>query len=232
MSPTRSFHLKVHIRITWGAFCKQVLMSRGFPVGSPGKEYASNMGPGLHPWVGKTPWRRERLPTPLFWPVEFHGLYSPRGHKESDTTLWLSLSLMSRPSESESPRVWFLKAAWAMTPSDSYVVPIIKVIEPIILGVQAHSDQWWGRDGRRVGGRFLSEVSSKKKTFSVYDTYTSGSHTKETGQRWQEHRFPNDTVKPRRQLALKSCLLLDFPMCEILYCLSHQWLNGSRLRNK
>ena len=31
-------------------------------------------------------WRRERLPTPVFWPREFHGLYSPRGRKESDTT--------------------------------------------------------------------------------------------------------------------------------------------------
>ena len=24
---------------------------------------------------GKIPWRRERLPTPVFWPGEFHGLY-------------------------------------------------------------------------------------------------------------------------------------------------------------
>ena len=37
-------------------------------------------------WVGKIPWRRERLPTPGFWPGEFHGLYSPWGRKESDTT--------------------------------------------------------------------------------------------------------------------------------------------------
>ena len=29
--------------------------------------------------------------TPVFWPGEFHGLYSPRGHKESDMTEWLSL---------------------------------------------------------------------------------------------------------------------------------------------
>ena len=43
-------------------------------------------------WVGKVPWRRERLPTPVFWPGEFHGLYSPWGHKESDTTEQLSLS--------------------------------------------------------------------------------------------------------------------------------------------
>ena len=29
---------------------------------------------------------RERLPTPVFWPREFHGLDSPWGRKESDTT--------------------------------------------------------------------------------------------------------------------------------------------------
>ena len=28
----------------------------------------------------------------VFWPGEFHGLYSPRGRKESDATEWLSLS--------------------------------------------------------------------------------------------------------------------------------------------
>ena len=47
--------------------------------------------PGFGPWVGKIPWRRERLPTPVFLPGEFHGLYSPRGHKESDITKQLSL---------------------------------------------------------------------------------------------------------------------------------------------
>ena len=49
--------------------------------------------PGLNPWVGKTPWRRERLSIPVFWPREFHGLYSPWSHKESDTTKRLSLTL-------------------------------------------------------------------------------------------------------------------------------------------
>ena len=44
------------------------------------------------PWVGKIPWRRERLPTPVFWPGEFHGLYSSWGRKESDITERLSLS--------------------------------------------------------------------------------------------------------------------------------------------
>ena len=32
------------------------------------------------------PWRRERLPITVFWPGEFHGLYSPWGRKESDMT--------------------------------------------------------------------------------------------------------------------------------------------------
>ena len=46
--------------------------------------------PGFNPCVGKIPCRREQLPTPVFWPGEFHGLYSPRGCKESNTTEWLS----------------------------------------------------------------------------------------------------------------------------------------------
>ena len=40
--------------------------------------------------VGKIPWRRERLPTPVFWPGEFHGWYSPQILKESDMTERLS----------------------------------------------------------------------------------------------------------------------------------------------
>ena len=42
-------------------------------------------------WVGKIPWRREQLTTPVFWPGACHGLYSPWSHKESDTTEQLSL---------------------------------------------------------------------------------------------------------------------------------------------
>ena len=42
--------------------------------------------PGFDPWVGKIPWRRERLPTPVLWPGKFHGLYSPWGCKELDAT--------------------------------------------------------------------------------------------------------------------------------------------------
>ena len=30
---------------------------------------------GFDPWVGKIPWRRKRLSTPVFWPGEVHRLY-------------------------------------------------------------------------------------------------------------------------------------------------------------
>ena len=46
---------------------------------------------GFDSWVGKIPWRRQRLPTQVFWPGQFHELYSPWDWKESDMTEWLSL---------------------------------------------------------------------------------------------------------------------------------------------
>ena len=66
----------------------------GFPDSSVGKESACNVGDlGSIPGLGRYPGEGERLPTPVFWPGEFHGLYSPWGHKESDTTEGILLSL-------------------------------------------------------------------------------------------------------------------------------------------
>ena len=55
---------------------------------STGKESVYNAGrPGFDPWVGKIPWRREWLCTPVFLPGEFHGQrnlagYSPWGSQK------------------------------------------------------------------------------------------------------------------------------------------------------
>ena len=51
---------------------------------------------GFDPWVGKIPWRRKWLSTPVFLPRESHGQrsmvgYSPWGRKESHTTKQLTL---------------------------------------------------------------------------------------------------------------------------------------------
>ena len=47
-------------------------------------------------WVQSLGWEdpleKRKATTPVFWPGEFHGLYSPWGHKESDTTEQLLLS--------------------------------------------------------------------------------------------------------------------------------------------
>ena len=41
--------------------------------------------PGFDPWVGNIPWRRESLPTPVFWPGKLH-----RQSRESQS--WTPLS--------------------------------------------------------------------------------------------------------------------------------------------
>ena len=47
--------------------------------------------PGFNPCIGKIPWRRKRLPTPVFWLGEFRGLCSP-WCKDLDMTEQLSLT--------------------------------------------------------------------------------------------------------------------------------------------
>ena len=51
---------------------------------------------GFNPWVGMIPWRRERLPTPVFWPGEFQSPYNLWGCKELDITDQLTLSLLGK----------------------------------------------------------------------------------------------------------------------------------------
>jgi len=64
------------------------------PGSSDGKRLVLQCGRSrFYPWFGKIPWRGEWLPNPLHWPGEFHGQRSLAGHKESDMTEQLSLSL-------------------------------------------------------------------------------------------------------------------------------------------
>ena len=68
----------------------------GFPCGSAGKESTCNAEDlSSIPGLGRFPWRREKLPTPVFWPGKFHGLHSPWGCKESDMTVQISLNTAS-----------------------------------------------------------------------------------------------------------------------------------------
>ena len=59
-----------------------LISNQNFSCGSARKESPCNAGDlGLIPGLGRFPGRKEGLPTPVFWPGEFHELYSPRGGK-------------------------------------------------------------------------------------------------------------------------------------------------------
>ena len=68
-------------------------LKMGFPGGSAGKESTCSAGDLVWSLGWETTWRREWLPTPVFWPGEFQGLYSPCSCKELGTTEWVSHSL-------------------------------------------------------------------------------------------------------------------------------------------
>ena len=69
---------------------RTLISPEGFPGGSGGKESTCNEGDlGLIPGLGRPPGERP----PMFWAGEFHGLYSPWGCKELETTERFSLSL-------------------------------------------------------------------------------------------------------------------------------------------
>ena len=56
-------------------FAGQEWRTRGFPESSIGKESTCSVGDlGLMPRLGRSPGEGIRLPTPVFWPAEFHGL--------------------------------------------------------------------------------------------------------------------------------------------------------------
>ena len=66
-------------------------------------------------WVAKIPWRRDRLPTPVFLPGESHAQrslasYSPWGSKESDVTEQLGIAQHGL----WQPRLGCLQLAWLL----------------------------------------------------------------------------------------------------------------------
>ena len=102
------FSLKANSQYVWDPLlfacillCRP-LCKLDFPGGSDGKSICLQCGrSGFNPWVGKIHWRRKWQPTLVFLPGEFRGQrslagYSPQGHKEVDTTEWVTLALSFR----------------------------------------------------------------------------------------------------------------------------------------
>ena len=71
---------------------QKVYHTQGFPGGSAGKEPACNAGDlGSIPGLGRSPGEGNSYPAPVFWPGEFHELYSPWGivHGVTKSRMWL-----------------------------------------------------------------------------------------------------------------------------------------------
>ena len=92
-------HILLHYLFMWAPLVAQLV-----------KNLLATRRPGFHPCVGKIPWRRERLPTPVFRPGEFRRLYSPWACKESDMTEPFSLDARGISpggyKRSHSPKIW------------------------------------------------------------------------------------------------------------------------------
>ena len=86
--------------------------------------------------LGKVPWRRERLPTPVFWPGEFHG---PQGHKELDMTERLSCWVLSF-------------GTWTLSCNMKTLVPRARDQTPTPSPVSTHSFWAWYAPYRKKGG--------------------------------------------------------------------------------
>ena len=104
---TRLLHLPIHRKalnsLTWviwfSLIYNHLLMFRGFPGGSAGKESACNaedLGP--IPGLGRSPGEGKGYALQYSWPGEFHGPYSPWGCKGLDTTERLSLLMFRLPT--------------------------------------------------------------------------------------------------------------------------------------
>ena len=105
--PYREDHKLIHILISWASLVAQLV---------------KNPPAMWETWVRSLGWedslRRERLPTPVFWPGEFHGLYSPQGYKESDMIEQLSLCPWALGPQDESAKSLETRGSQALWDED------------------------------------------------------------------------------------------------------------------
>ena len=99
-APHSHFTIRMNLLMEWPP-CHLVYDSKALPLQNRGDVLVAQLvknPPAIQEtWVWSLSWdnplEEGMTTTPVFWPGEFHGLYSPWGHKESDMTEWLSFSL-------------------------------------------------------------------------------------------------------------------------------------------
>ena len=95
------------------------LIKMAIPWASLVAQLVKNLPAMRETWVRSLGWEdpleKGKATHSVFWPGEFHGLYSPWGHKESDTTERLSLHYMLQiQKRSQDPSYQFRKWIWTI----------------------------------------------------------------------------------------------------------------------
>ena len=120
--------------------CFDFCIYMGFLGSSAGKESSCNAGDlDSIPGLGRSPWRREWLPTPVFWPGEFHGLFHG-----------VAKSWTCRPQSMGSLRV---RHDWATSLSLFTFLHWRRKWQPTPLFLLGESQGWGSLVGCRLWGR-------------------------------------------------------------------------------
>ena len=78
MDDAEVFYMFTYLIYTPGQVWRWVYIPEGFLVAQLERIRLQCRRPGFDPWVGEIPWRREKLPAPVLWPGELHGLAKSR----------------------------------------------------------------------------------------------------------------------------------------------------------
>ena len=128
------------------------------------------------------PWRREWLPTPVFWPGGFHELYSPWGRKDLDTTERLSLSLLPTllrlPGQESCSFLQWTDFSLVNSLSPEMAKDYLCVYFSLTLRILSLANplSWFTTAGRnrknhsplKKGSRFLQPHQTVKRLFLIY----------------------------------------------------------------
>ena len=127
---------------------------------------------GFYPWIGTIPSRKGQLPTPVFLPGEFHGLYGPWGHRVRHN--WETF-------------ISFVRVSWASLQFSSVAQSCLTLCDPmdyIVCGIlQVRILEWVAfpfsrgssqpRDQKQVSciaGGFFTSWATRDAQFSLIAT--------------------------------------------------------------
>ena len=122
-------------------------------------------------WVGKIPWRRERLPIPVFWLEEFHGQYSPSEKAmapHSNTLAW-KIPWAEEPGRLQSMGSWRVGQDWTTSLSLFTFMHWRRKWQPTPVFLPGESQGWWSVMGCHLWGHTdldMTEVTKQQQQYS------------------------------------------------------------------